>query len=112
LLDIELLAGQVGRNTTLRAPEALNACPLRVPIVARRDPQRTLSFTRRNVLIPAGILRADTNRLVVEPRFESARDYLWLGTVAVHFKVGFAPGAAYEATRRCLSRGVGPSRWA
>jgi hypothetical protein len=39
-------------------------------------------------VIPAGTLRAGNNRLVLEPRFESAGDYLFVGTIVVLFRQG------------------------
>ena len=86
LLDIEMLGGTLPGQRRMRVRLILNGAAISTPIVDRWDRQGRCSFTRRNVTIPPGTLRDGENRLVLEPRFESAGDYMLLGTVAVHFR--------------------------
>ena len=85
LLDMELLGGHLPGESNMRVVVTVNGQTLSAPIIGRWDRTR-FEFTRRNQVIPAGTLRAGGNRLVLEPRFESAGDYLFVGTIVVLFR--------------------------
>jgi hypothetical protein len=85
LLDLELLGGHLPGESKRRVVVIVNGVTLSAPIIGRWDRTR-FEFTRRNQVIPAGTLRAGNNRLVLEPRFESAGDYLFVGTIVVLFR--------------------------
>ena len=86
LLDPAVLGGFRSGDATMNVRFRLNGSHLTTIGVRRWENHSLIEYARPNIVIPTGRLRSTGNNvLVIDPTYESSSDYLFIGTVVVHF---------------------------